>query len=82
MRVAAVPVRVTWIDAAGATTAWTGLDDLQLTARTIVSVGWLLPGTLDGHAVIAQSYDAETGSVDGVLQIPLSPNVTVRQLDG
>ena len=82
MRVAAVPVRVTWIDAAGGPIGWTHVDDLNLAPRTITTVGWLVSDALTGHVVLAQSYDAETGSVDGVIQIPLSPLVTVRQLDG
>ena len=82
MRVAAVPVRVTWIDAAGGPIGWTAVTELDIAPRTVMTVGWLIPDALAGHVVVAQSWDAETGSVDGVIQIPLSPSVTVRQLDG
>lgn len=61
---------VVWFDAHEDARNWTPIDELDTQQRTIRSVGYLIPDHLPGHLTLAQSWDADTGCVSQVINIP------------
>ena len=62
-------VYVKWHDAHSVAPSWFALDDIVDEPAIVESVGWLVPDSISGHIVLAQSVLGDEG--DHILAIPV-----------
>ena len=71
-------VYVKWNDAFSVAPSWVSFDEIVDEPALVESVGWLLPDSISGHIVLAQSVMPDSG--DHILAIPVQMVVEMRTL--
>ena len=73
-------VIVVWHDAHSHTAGWEDVADIDDAPCVVETVGWLIPDAKQGHLVIAQSWIADSETIDSVLSIPVGMVQSVQLL--
>lgn len=73
-------VLVVWHDAHSNVTGWEEIDEIDDEPCIVHTVGWLIPDVKQGHVVVAQSWIADSETIDSVLSIPVGMVQSVQVL--